>query len=361
MRAFAEWLATVFIRASEAYTFWLESWMYIGAAKKKQAKWAVARKPAPPYRLPDDMTLGEWTAFWLKGLFFAFAMPIFAVVVTLFALGVRLVPQPEREPPGRTSPTVAAVRKELRQRQTYCWYLEPAGGRRRSHFGGRPYMSPGTPWPRSAERSLSFLAQINLSDLRKKDGPDWLPEAGLLLFFADVEAGAWAVTHEPEAKAVRLASEPADLPTERKRVLRYQEKPVYFRRARSWPGYERLKTKSTSEEEEAARESLRIGEPPVPAHQIGGFPQCVQGDWMEWECEMAVRSLDLKNFGQWLETPEAKALEPEVEQWKLLLQIDSDSDTGFHWVDSGTLYYWIKERDARAGDFSRARLVAQFC
>jgi hypothetical protein len=181
------------------------------------------------------------------------------------------------------------------------------------------------------------------------------------LFFVDVQADEWAVLHEPDTKVLRAAEEPIDLPTEHKRVLRYREKPVYFSRRRSWPGYERLKTKATSDEDDAARASLQIVDRTGRVHQIGGYPDCVQGDWMEWELEMDVRGIQPKSFGDWLETPEAAALEPAVREWKLLLQLDSDEDTGFHWIDSGVLYFWIREQDARAGNFAATKLIAQFC
>ena len=40
---------------------------------------------------------------------------------------------------------------------------------------------------------------------------------------------------------------------------------------------------------------------------------------------------------------------------------DTDDDTGWMWGDVGTLYFWIREQDARAGDFSRVWMVFQCC
>ena len=261
-------------------------------------------------------------------------------------------------PPPVEQAKIAAVRRELRSLQTYCWYLEKTNKPESSSLGGVPQLRAGSAWPRSDNGSLSFLAQIDLAALKARDGPAWLPESGLLLFFADVEAGEWAVV-QGDASAPG-AAEPTDLPIERKKVLRYPRQAVRFRRARSWPGFGRLKTRSTGDEEKAARESLNIAEPPERAHQLGGFPRCVQGDDMEWECEIAARKISVKRFGEWLESAEAATLEADVRTWKLLLQIDSDNDLGFSWVDGGTLYFWVREQAARAGDFSQVQMIVQF-
>lgn len=45
--------------------------------------------------------------------------------------------------------------------------------------------------------------------------------------------------------------------------------------------------------------------------------------------------------------------------WRLLLQVDTDADLKTKWGDAGRLYYWIREADARAGDFSKIQMVGQ--
>ncbi|MDR2512739.1 MAG: DUF1963 domain-containing protein [Puniceicoccales bacterium] len=46
-------------------------------------------------------------------------------------------------------------------------------------------------------------------------------------------------------------------------------------------------------------------------------------------------------------------------RWKLLLQLDSDDDTGWMWGDVGTVYFRIREQDARKADFSKVWMVFQ--
>lgn len=45
--------------------------------------------------------------------------------------------------------------------------------------------------------------------------------------------------------------------------------------------------------------------------------------------------------------------------WRLLLQLDSDDDAGMMWGDLGSLYFWIREEDARNADFSNAWMILQ--
>jgi uncharacterized protein YwqG len=57
--------------------------------------------------------------------------------------------------------------------------------------------------------------------------------------------------------------------------------------------------------------------------------------------------------------PKAKELESGRNDWILLLQLDSDDDTGMMWGDVGMLYFWIRKSDLIIHDFSNVWMILQ--
>jgi uncharacterized protein YwqG len=207
------------------------------------------------------------------------------------------------------------------------------------------------PWARYKGRPLCCVAQLDLADIRSAGGPDWLPPDGRLLFFYELEAATWglytedlgsfAVIHQTGPRVA--AVQPDDLPDE----ARFPAYPVGFEQAHSYPSEERLKvdwSRLNKASSKALEDALDALAPPSPAHQIGGYPSPVQGDDMEAECErVSPRGRERGGVGD----------------WRLLLQLDTDNDAGMMWGDVGSLYFWIREHHARAGDFSKVWLILQ--
>lgn len=80
----------------------------------------------------------------------------------------------------------------------------------------------------------------------------------------------------------------------------------------------------------------------------------VQADAMEEQCQRVMQELDLESAD--LKTSER--MSPTTD-WRLLLQIDTDNDAGMMWGDTGMLYFWIREQDARVRDFSKVWMILQ--
>jgi uncharacterized protein YwqG len=95
-----------------------------------------------------------------------------------------------------------------------------------------------------------------------------------------------------------------------------------------------------------------------PKHQIGGYPDPVQGAEMDQECQLASNGLSVGNSSGY-DDPRAEALRAGASDWRLLLQLDSDDDLKVMWGDCGRIYFWVREQDARKRDFSGAWLVLQ--
>lgn len=246
------------------------------------------------------------------------------------------------------SPKVAETIAALKARGESCLRLA-AGGTGGSRLGGVPDMAGA--WPRYEGRPLCCVAQLDLAEVRAATGPAWLPDQGRLLFFYELEHGSWGLNAKDAGSAIVVhetglrspASEPEDLPYEAK----FPAYPVSFARGISYPTEERLAVDwsglntASAEALEAALADLA---PAAPMHQIGGYPCPVQSDCMEAECHDIARRLGWRS---------------DVADWRLLLQLDTDDDAGMMWGDVGSLYFWIREQDARAGDFSRVWMILQ--
>ena len=167
----------------------------------------------------------------------------------------------------------------------------------KSYFGGTPRLPDGVPWPQRHGRSLGFLARLSLAELHRAQRFDWLPSAGALLFFYDLEEQPWgfdpldrggcAVLHVSDlAQPVAPGGEDDNQSFARLNLA--------ARGVRVLPSGERDEVRAlglSEEEGEAywqACDELFHG---LPKHQVGGLPTPVQGDSMELECQLVTNGL----------------------------------------------------------------------
>lgn len=249
----------------------------------------------------------------------------------------------------RASRLVEESLSAMKARAQPCLRLVP-GGDGQSRLGGVPDMAGA--WPRYDGRPLCCVAQLDLAQARAAGGPDWLPDQGRLLFFYELEHGSWGLHANDVGSAIVLheagsavaAAEPTDLPDEAKLPAYH----VAFVPAVSYPGSERLEidwSVLNTASAEALEQALTDSAPDPPMHQIGGYPCPVQNDDMEAECEKIAARLGRRGG--------------DAADWRLLLQLDTDDDAGMMWGDVGSLYFWVREQDASAGDFSKIWMILQ--
>lgn len=248
-----------------------------------------------------------------------------------------------------------------------CVILQSGRGASVGKLGGRPDLDARHDWPLWKGAPQAFLAQLDLAALRRSGGPDWLPERGALFFFYDAEQstwgfdpadrGSWTVIHEPDG----FAAAPRVLPNLPAHAV-YHERPLSGRPERSRPDAELMGVDFPdvdAPEYEAYEARLNANAPKnAPWHQVGGYPAAIQTSAMALECQLASNGVYLGG-PEGYASPRRKALEAGTKDWRLLLQVDSDDDAGMMWGDVGRLYFWVREDEARRGDFAGAWMVLQ--
>jgi len=185
-----------------------------------------------------------------------------------------------------------------------------------------------------------------------------------LLFFYDddkqpwgfdpADRGGWAVLHVPDVSAT--ATQPAH---ESSGLLPYSS--VALQSIQVLPSGERPDVQALNLADDEFDKYVEIADQRFrgfPKHQLLGLPSPVQDDAMELQCQLASNGVNCGS-PEGYATARAKQLEGGAQNWRLLLQMDSDDDLGVMWGDVGMLYFWIEEAAARNGDFSNVWLVLQ--
>lgn len=245
-------------------------------------------------------------------------------------------------------------------------HLRPAASARFNRLGGMPNMPQEFAWPDWKGKPQAFLAQLDLAEIHASL-PSFLSASGLLYFFYDQDQGVWGfdpkdlggwrvLYHPGKADGLAPRTAPAGLAEE----FVYKPKPVAPHRidllpdSQTLPGSE-YEWDRDGDAYQELREAAFAG---LTHHQVTGYVTAVQNAEMERECQLASNGIYVGN-PEGYKDPRVPGLEAGAADWKLLLQLDSDDDTGWMWGDVGTLYFWIRESDARTGDFGKVWMVFQ--
>ena len=218
------------------------------------------------------------------------------------------------------------------------------------HFGGAPLLPEGEPWPQWGGRPLDFLGVIDFADLPASGDIPGVPATGAAAFYyasevprpwgddADQRDGWRVFTGALE----RASPPPGAVVFPRTRMhaapflsLPSPQEPALHRLETRYPGllavYEQLH----------AVWSRHIRPGGLPAHQLGGWPALVQRP-IEPDCLYASTGRALDSVG----SPELSPDEARAAQdWRLLLQLDSDERLGWYWGDPGRVYFCGRRDD----------------
>jgi uncharacterized protein YwqG len=256
---------------------------------------------------------------------------------------------------------------DLEKMLQYSMVLEEEGAEDRelsigaTKFGGSPDVPPDFVWPTWQERQLSFLAQFNLAEIAEFDVEHRLPHAGLLSLFYDAQEqpmglfasdrGAWRVYHfSTPLENLKRKPLPEELPED----VRFPTSRISYSVDMTLPdsvAWEIENLELTREERESYIDLKDANQTTVfPLHRLLGHPEIIQQE-MRGDCQERFDPSDVE-----------KPMEPtpeEIEQWRLLIQLDTNEETGMYWGNTGKLYFWIRECDLQARAFENVWLMLQ--
>lgn len=224
---------------------------------------------------------------------------------------------------------------------------------------------------KSGPTPLAFLGQFSLKEAIAVAPLPGLPNQGTLAFFYDamrkiggyspIHRGHCQVLYFPEDCPLIEASFPERLPAE----VQFPKRSLSFECEWTLPQYLELETSDGGPElwqTDAYRDLITTlnsngSKVHVPVHRFGAYPQEIQGD-MRLECALVTNGLDCGSRRGY-EDPRAAEHEKEVPYWWHLAQFDSDEKMGWMWMDVGRVYFWARQQEILAGDFTKSWAILQ--
>lgn len=267
-----------------------------------------------------------------------------------------------------TQPAVALTTSRVNEEEI------PLGA---SKFGGLPHVPKRFSWPRRDRQPLMFLAQINLADVpRGHLEPGLLPDNGTLYFFYDVLSDASGLHHEDRGSFLVIYEDGSNPRTKRQKPPKAKRKGVHDYALDQWSRNRSCRV-SLSESVSLDPEAVfaieeHIQESQVDSmlelhdqiffrfhgrhgngvHRLFGHPDQIQGPVWEY-CQRNFMKLFPEAAQPEGPQNAAETLRHGQDDWRLLLQIDSDDNADWMWGDAGSLYFCIREQDLRAWNFDR--------
>ena len=242
----------------------------------------------------------------------------------------------------------------------------------RSKIGGAPDLLHGVDWPLGKDGPMAFVAQLNMQEVSHLDTAKVLPPKGVLHFFYDNVAqrwgfgpddyGGWRVLYSiGDPRQFKRTDPPPGLPEESRFLASsadfsnewtlppigsLQTERMRFTNSETWAYIDMLNDLSTlygSDEQ---------------INRLIGHPDATQGGGMQVECQLASNGLDVGSSSGYAD-PRVPELKKGADDWIMLLQMDSENESGMMWGDMGRIFYWIRKQDLARLDFTKVWLVLQ--
>jgi len=238
-----------------------------------------------------------------------------------------------------------------------------------TRMGGVPDFPDGIAWPQRDGRPLTLILQLRMDDVVGLDREAVLPTSGWLCFFYDAPEQPWGFDPaDRDGWKVLYFDGPTDrlrrhpMPIQSEGV--FQPCLVSAETEDTLPDSSALITEGVLEHMSADYNTYfdLIDEhfqcEGECRHRLLGNPDIIQGE-MRFTCQFAANGIYCGDPSM-EDDPRAEALAKGVEDWILLLQIDSDEDgPGWMWGDCGRIYFWMRKQDLARCEFDHVWLELQ--
>lgn len=239
-----------------------------------------------------------------------------------------------------------------------------------SKVGGNPDLPSSFQWPTWNNSCLDFLLQLNLAEVPEPLRNDLLPTAGWLYFFYDRKGCTWGFDPQDRGSwRVFFFQGHKDTFVRTKRpgtfghdTLKACGVEFYEAFCPDWPLVRNHPELKNHPEEISKLDNLIESIPRFSLHQIMGTPDGIQSSSqaMQRRCQFVSHGIYMGGSGgPPFDEAKAKKLNPGAKDWRLLLQLDSDSGPGMRWGDRGRLYFWIREQDLREKNFEDVWMILE--
>jgi len=235
-----------------------------------------------------------------------------------------------------------------------------------SKIGGWPILPDDVSWPSNADGlPLAFLCRIDLGCLAGTAFSEMSSKkTGYLSFFYDAveqpvawrhkDRYGWKVLFTPPGVRLCYPEEPEGLSED----CVFKCYSLSFEEELTFPQDDCGSKPEMTSEEEARFNSLCsawYGRQAFEQHRLFGCPQVLQDGW-QLECQLAAKGITHKQFEE-LEPQVAAKLTEGLNDWILLLQLDSFYDATIWWQNGCKLCFCIHKDDLAAGDFDKVWVV----
>jgi len=221
-----------------------------------------------------------------------------------------------------------------------------------SRAGGVPDLPDSLEHP----AGLKFLCQINLAEVPRTPAASLLPSQGMLYFFYDMKEQPWGIYPADKGKWAVLHADTASDLRAGPGLDKARSFQIRFTLERRFTDPEFAEGEFSVEEAHTYRDALDE----IAAgkfNKLTGMPDPMEGGIRE-QCELASHGV-IAGEASVRDDPVAAVLLEYPDDWRLLLQLDSETPMGWMWGDCGRLYFMIPAPALERRDFSKAWVVLQ--